>query len=470
VTRPTNAWAGTRFVPLPHESSFSAISRFAWQNVIDARTMKQLINGKRISSFSDSFLNLTWLSQSGLNAIANWDLPSVYEHELPASFPNSASLFFSKGLKICPLCFGAGFHSIWHQLILLNHCPLHKCMLVNNCQECGSLLGLYRFSKELFEAPYYCNSCRGPIAGAEFDLEDVLNQRQETASATSFDSIARWFKCARDELFLLQALIEGSSTKFDDDGGSQKLLALNIAHALHPFPHEFSYPAQAPRLTLLAWNIRARIANDTNFMSNRREIARCNANRTMARTIYSITLRKIQGWLVTFQTQSTLENAFSDFLTSRFLKLEQLDSATIAYILFRNCFELSPQFFSTRNFSVNGFRLDHSPPLKLFPYNEREPRLAYYAIYFGIYAGLYWRVEQACAQGKLKELTIGDLDSLLVKFLLHSEQRVAGGVIFRTIPNLPLPRALLCTLEDAKETLTMAEGFQAITGHFGGRY
>jgi hypothetical protein len=467
MTSRTHAWAGIRLVPLQHESSFSALLRFAWQNVLDPRTMKQLLNGKRLSLYGDSFLKTAWLQQCGLETIANWNLPNIHECQLPEYLTNIGLTFFSRRLKVCPLCFGAGFHSIWHQLILLNYCPLHGCALIHNCEQCDTALGEYRFSKELFEHPYHCAACKSPIAGAETDLDALLNHRNEITSDISFDAIAKWFGSAGDQLFLLQAIAESSLFNTTGDRVGKRSILIDIAHVLHPFPKEFSWPTSASELTLLTWNIRSRIADDTNIMSNRRELARSNANRKMARAVYLVTIRKIQAWLLTLQSRPTLKNAFADFLTSSYLGFDLLDSATIAFVLFCNCFELSPQFFSTGKFRPHGFRFDHCPPFRLYAYSEREPRLAYYAIYFGIYAGLYWQVERARASGKLADLRIDHLDSLLTKFLLESKDRVAGGVIFRTVPNLPLPCTLLATFKEAKESLTSSEGFRAVAGKFG---
>lgn len=461
------AWAGIRLVPLPHESSFSALLRFGWQNVLDARTMKQLLNGKRLSLHGDSFLNLTWLHQPGSQTIANWNLPTPCESELNETMKNFGSMFFSKRLKVCPLCFGAGFHSIWHQLTLLEYCPIHACKLIQNCQECDSIFGEYRFSAELFKVPYHCFTCKAPMVGVETDLEAILSQRAEIVCDNSFHGIEKWCKSACHELFILRAILDSSSFALKDSHYKRSTFAIDIAHALHPFPREFSGPTYTPQLTLLSWNIRSRIAEETDYMENRREITKANVNRAMAKAIYKIVVAKIQLWLGTFLSQSTLEKAFDDFLSTKYAKIESLDSAAIAFILFRNCFELSPNWSSSKNFRPNNFRFDHSPPFKLYPYNEREPRLAYYAMYFGIYAGLYWSVERARARRQLSEIRITDLDSLLTKFLLQSEQRVAGGVTFRTIPGMPLPRTLLCTFEIAKISLNSGNGFRSVDGRFG---
>lgn len=303
------------------------------------------------------------------------------------------------------------------------------------------------------------------MAGVEVDLEVAICLRHELASDISFNGIAKWFDTAREALFLMRAISADLIFSESNFIARRRLVLIGVAHLLHPLPQLFSFSIHKPELTLLTWNIHAKNADD-NFLQNRREIARCNSNRAMSRMAYSVAVRGIQKWLIRSMPRGTLENSFLKFNSNRFAGISDQNSSVIAFILFRNCLELSPNFSSMQKFRPSGFRMDHGAPVRLYPYTDREPRLAYYAIFFAIYAGIYWRVEKLRGAGQLAEITIRDLESLILKFILRSENRVAGGVIFPTIPGLPIPSFLSSNFDDARKSLTSSAGFHGISSRF----
>lgn len=459
-------WAGTQWPPAAHESSFSVCLRLSWRNVWNAKKISLNLTGKGLANPAKSFLTSEWIRKTPISG-AKWEIPNEYECNIVRNLGNSTSMFFAHRLRVCPLCFGDGFHSSWHQFKLLKFCPLHSCELVERCQQCLCDLAEYRLSKELFDAPYRCGECGGFIAGVEPQIETFLKHREEVNSDRSYDPIVDWFRLSESHLFLFRSATKCTKLVNGINYARKAALLIDFADELHSFPAELSHNFRNPGLTLLAWNIRAQVESNTGYLPNRREVERMGVNRRMARVLYVLTVRRLQAWVQTAHTAGDLADAIGRISTSQELELEHLSTRAIAYVLFRAYFESWPRYFTAGNFETVNFRFNSCPPFQLYLYERREPRLAYYAIYFAIYAELYWQIDRARALGKLRDVRKTHLDHLLTKFLLRSKTHIAGGVVFRTVPDLPLPRFLTRSVEQAKQSFTAAAGYKAVEGAFG---
>ncbi|WP_370662364.1 TniQ family protein [Massilia varians] len=157
---------GKDLTPLPFESFASVITRISWRNLLSPKAIQRLIIGKQIGTNSDSFLLPKWMSSNKLVTQFGWHAPLSDELKVLHQFRGLTHIFFSRQLKICPVCFGGGYHSYWHQLEKLSVCPIHRCLLTSRCVSCNACFGncSYRLNDAVISLRYKCSSCGRDIA------------------------------------------------------------------------------------------------------------------------------------------------------------------------------------------------------------------------------------------------------------------------------------------------------------------
>lgn len=64
--------------------------------------------------------------------------------------------WFHLCLRWCPECIKSGYHSVFHQFKLLNHCPFHMTRLCSKCPKCNQQFA-YKFTDRGFKGSFLCD-------------------------------------------------------------------------------------------------------------------------------------------------------------------------------------------------------------------------------------------------------------------------------------------------------------------------
>lgn len=434
---------GKDLTPLPFESFASVITRISWRNLLSPKAIQRLIIGKQIGTNSDSFLLPKWMSSNKLVTQFGWHAPLSDELKVLHQFRGLTHIFFSRQLKICPVCFGGGYHSYWHQLEKLSVCPIHRCLLTSRCVSCNACFGncSYRLNDAVISLRYKCSSCGRDIAGVAVSIESHLDLRCELGeSGQAFIKLAQWAANSESMLTCLRKIEE------DYCYGSDRLsvwcrprrfmegLLIKGGYKVNDL-----VPMAFGEISALSWKIKMRFSERYSRLSPR------NVNtsrRRRALVVYTATLRMLQVWI----TESLGRNnplldldPIEEMCDT--IAVGQWPSSFLAYHMMRAMFESSicRQSILAR-LSVTAFKFDYRLSDCLYTYQGREPLLAWRAVFLGIFASLYWTIERSRKNGKLRVRSIRfPIESTVAKVLfVDATHHMCGVVFFPTIPGLPL--------------------------------
>ncbi|MBU6488713.1 MAG: TniQ family protein, partial [Burkholderiales bacterium] len=248
---------GTDLPPVQHESTFSVLLRLAARNVWNRRGICRVFElGDAAHNFS--FYDGDNLLQQRIIEMTGWNWQPA-ERDVDGRLPHLNDALWSQVLRFCPICLSDGFHSLWFQFSAMQECPMHRCLLTDRCQSCGTLVGAYRFTAKLFATPFKCSECAGWIAGAPFihgGGEDL--RRHRSSIEFGFAPVSTWFAEAAGKLQFLNEI----ACRWTDSDSPFKLLhdrLLTGAMALyHPLPARLRWEFAAP-VDIVAW--RHKVAN-----------------------------------------------------------------------------------------------------------------------------------------------------------------------------------------------------------------
>lgn len=439
----SNLLIGRDLGPLPFESFASVIIRTSWRNVLSRRDTQRLIMGRQISTNSDSFLATKWMSSNNLVAQLGWNVPLPDELEVLHSFRGVNHIFFSQQFKICPVCFGGGYHSYWHQLTQLVVCPIHRCQLISHCVFCNTAFGKhsYRFNEAAMSLRYKCSSCGLDVAGVAVSIENHLDLRSELEdSGQAFGELAQWATSSKSVLTCLRRIEKEYSCGIDRLSAwcnPQRFMeGLLIKGGSH-----FSslIPLAAGEISALSWKIKMQ-ATQRNLHINPRHANL--ARRRRALVVYTATLRRLQVWIKqTFGQDNPMLNLDPIEESSDKITVGRWPSSFLAYHLMRTLFESSicrQSILAPLN--VTAFKFDSRLSDCLYTYEGKEPRLAWRAVFFGIFASLYWTVERSRNNGKLelRSIRVPIESTVAIVLFVDATHHMCGVVFFPTIPGLPL--------------------------------
>jgi hypothetical protein len=466
-----SAYAGLDLHPLPHESVMSVILRFAHENVLDAKQTKALLGKKTISQFSNWFLNPDWYRENSLETITNWTFPEASECQVMESLGGLAQNLFASQVRICPICFSSGYHSIWNQLILLKHCPLHQCELRSACTNCKVEIGEFRFSKALFLTPYMCNACGKPLSGSAFSSEEHLLLRSNSRHLLSvYAGFSDWLELAKRNFTVLHAInLDRVAAHQWNEWCQTDHFYRGIAGLLAPYPVECGSDFFGGPITVLGWKLHI---HKGGMKSGDVTLARdsyCRGiRRQMARAVYSVALRHLHKWVRKDPTIASVSDLTACAFDSDSVDMMKWSPRVAAFVLLRMSFESGATVSMKCDFRPIAFHFDHSPPMAFYPELQTDPRAGYFAMYLGIYSAYYWMFERARRTGTANLRTITrSFERKVAKFLLISKSHMAGGVLFPTVPGLPLPKiyspTFLTELLNSNELLD----FRPLNSRFG---
>jgi hypothetical protein len=205
---------------------------------------------------------------------------------------------------------------------------------------------------------------------------------------------------------------------------------------LHTAGSDMSYMAAVRfDITVLSWKTKFFKSNvDTKYYW-------CMSRSTSVQTIsavYRSTVRYLRNWIVKDLTNKEVLNDAELECVNGLLNIGSLSSYVLAYHLTRMSFEdyaLEPLSVAVRFF---GLRLDEFIPN--YSYAGRQPKLAWRALFFSVFASMYWRVEFARKdQGFLNIRSIRTrTDPSLVKAVFRQVDNILSGyVVFPAVPLMP---------------------------------
>lgn len=147
---------------LPYESIYSLVHKFSVLNLINLSECKKLFkpentHEKTITELGGK-LSLNKLTEI-IGMGSSLDKNMVYKiiHQADREW------LFSPYLRTCPICWKLGFHSTFHQVMIVTKCPIHQMDLsIIACKSCGSseqYENIKYISNRSDGDPYTCTKC-----------------------------------------------------------------------------------------------------------------------------------------------------------------------------------------------------------------------------------------------------------------------------------------------------------------------
>ncbi|EST53801.1 hypothetical protein T458_14740 [Brevibacillus panacihumi W25] len=149
-----------------YESPWGIIEKFRYANNVTWKELNLLFQRKDVTTkgerlmFSD-LSSWKYVDEIALEKVFGFSLIKHYSRlilNLTRGFtvlPDLAHQYLRENLSFCNICISYGYHSLFHQFILLDTCPFHLCKLLYHCPSCNKKLEYYRST--FSEGPFQCN-------------------------------------------------------------------------------------------------------------------------------------------------------------------------------------------------------------------------------------------------------------------------------------------------------------------------
>ncbi len=128
--------------PAPYESAWSYLGRLLAINGMLPRQLYPLICNDAHSHIKSDTLDYNisdWIDFNKLAALLNVT-PLRLRHGFldQLGFPVTSAMSPRHGIRHCPKCLKAGYHSVFFELSLINYCPWHGAELMSGCRPCAT--------------------------------------------------------------------------------------------------------------------------------------------------------------------------------------------------------------------------------------------------------------------------------------------------------------------------------------------
>jgi len=191
----------------PYESFWSILHKFAYFNIIYLQDVDALFDN---TSIPDAAI---LLAEWNLHSISSkvfdenklcriLDLkPTELQHTVLTSIipKNDIELLTPyDGLRYCPECIAHGYHNIFHQIYLIDECPIHQIKLTEKCPKCKQGLPYSLKNIKKIE-PYACPSCKYVLRipfrkDTEIDKYRLNGLTIDEFQIDKLNSIFNWFQ------------------------------------------------------------------------------------------------------------------------------------------------------------------------------------------------------------------------------------------------------------------------------------
>lgn len=242
-----------------YDSPWSLIQKLSWLNCTPAADILKAA-GIVIAPSSRSALvkrrcdEVDWLgprsasTESGLTTQAHRFVLDVKANFARSEFSRPLPIPLHAGLRLCPICIRAGYHSVAHQLVGLARCPFHGAQLTSVCPKCSRWLPEYAVG-DIWPA-YSCPGCHGSWL-ANADRLPRVPPEWKVHEAKTIGTVVKWAReLSQVTIQGLDALREGwwfrTSTTDDTAKVAYPEARIWVFHDLCPFPLGAAYLGQRP--------------------------------------------------------------------------------------------------------------------------------------------------------------------------------------------------------------------------------
>ncbi|WP_143266382.1 hypothetical protein [Paraburkholderia caledonica] len=256
-TNPVERWLELDRYPTPFESQFSVYRRLMYQNVLGPSLAISML-GVRVGRTPGYLGRKVDLKLGNLAA----DLPSRFTDDLGliSDLPHLSGVLFDDRFRYCAACLGVHYHSVFHQLVAVEYCPLHETRILDVCGHCGQPVGSLEAVVTSVAGSYECRYCGEPLSHVDSSEDAVAIFRQ---ALFEFEPQLRpwrdWFQTAQISLWPLEQII----AQDDEHIASWSVwcdvrpMLVEEAMRLHPVPG-YAVEGDRPGTTLLTWDQRLR--------------------------------------------------------------------------------------------------------------------------------------------------------------------------------------------------------------------
>jgi hypothetical protein len=337
------------------------------------------------------------------------------EISIYSRFDEYKHTWFSKRLRICPICLELGYHSYWYQLNDFEVCPIHGCRIEEGCHSCGNTLPEYSINRKLFDDPYYCCICHKPISGVVPYLQ-LFNE----------------FRAHADELQRLFSIYDcWAKYNIPYQGKGKFNFRAELGRYFNPVPNSVSVSAS---LIVVTWKIQ--------MIMPPRYVPKYRLSDRLQRwsKVLRVVIRRLEYWIFG-SVDSIRVNAIMSKMRDipNPFYLSGWDSLELAFAIFRVSY--GNDRFTRSHTTLNECFIRELPKIGISTVDGRLPRIALMNALLGIFSGLYHSLRTLQNADDLQNgqsLNLYDIDLVVYSDNIGSNGEAIGTVIIENIEGLPL--------------------------------
>jgi hypothetical protein len=281
---------------------------------------------------------------------------------------------------------------------------------------------MYCFSRDLFDHPYQCSHCNGPLGGVDVTIDSHLNFRlHEDEIHRAFVNYEKWIAEFDLEIFS-RAWVKYENSEWWNWCRTTDI-RLHIAHCLNPMPKECS-PQPYRDLCILRWSVQMQ-----RTWTSREPYRSWYENEDELRYVFTNVRRNLAKWIFgEDDNQASRSEEVRNRLQRWPVNPQEWDSRELAYSIFHDAY-FSP--YSPRSGDFSGIP----------SWENRIPRLALRVFLLALYAGMYHTVATARRKGvtswrKLERVRVGDY--IIMRAEVSPTGYHRGFVMFPKIDGMPI--------------------------------
>lgn len=422
---------GKGLAPLPGESSLSSLWHIAWRNSLGTKELFRLLSSYKSISKYNSFLDPSyWINSSISGTRLGIELPhpgEVYDLGTIMSCPGG---WLSTKLRFCPICLEHGYHSYWYQLRDLNYCPIHGCRITSECQSCGNQLPEYRFSKDLFENPYFCPKCHAPLSGATPVLSYIKDFRQHFDQLkTCYEVLENWAHGIKGHK--CRAICHTASALDRCHWRKHEEMLWELGRICHPLP-EAPLLSSTTGMEVLRWRVQM-VVTPWQFRPKRISIRYDRIN-----VLWSALIRRLHYWIYGALPSSRfaeVERRYNE--EYHHIQLDQWDDRELAFSIFLDHCEGHLRVGATMSADGPG----NLPNIGLSFWEGRISRLGFMYSMLAAFAGLVLTIRSEARISKvldLFQLRLRQRQWCAVHFQYSRQGLCTGAAVFSKLDGYPV--------------------------------
>lgn len=321
-------FAGSHLAPMPHESAFSIVSRYLFNNLQSASTFRVKFKRepKSWKGTAELYVSQEFWDKTG------WS-PSPLERVMYSWANEYSSSCLHAPLRFCPICMEYLYHSFWFQWRGICICPLHLAPLMDCCQSCGAEFDSGLPNVLSGDETFKCRVCGGFWSGIPVGLQTMCFQSEWQAHSkhvdAAFQRFAEQFQYSVAHAKSLNEAFSYGITKTCEVWMSEESDARQLI---------FSVTGVADGQGLLPSTVFCFLSWSTNLLrvDPRNDDESCGCNQY---SVFAATMRLLENWLFGRRlSDKELTQKIETLLTLND-RSGEFDDNQAAYLLFRHHFE-----------------------------------------------------------------------------------------------------------------------------------